>query len=493
MLGGRRGEEAGDNSVSEEQTFETMAGALRFMEEHVDRPVDRREADLGRGLRLVAAPYRLLDGTFTNSYDVSWSDADLPASGRLAPRPVDMPYSSGGAAPQVVSTAAFFVLADRAAALPTQASLNLALDEAGLRSLPVVDREAVVCRDGRLSMVHLQARGLLSLNGRSLSWEGSGTGRGAQAYVYGNGNAVIERIPDPRRGSIRVLCEASRRTPPAGRGSGLVDVGFAAAGPSSFVSREVSAAGSVDIFAHDLVVRFDARDVPGTGEPLRLEVETVGSLRGDQLPEFAVTVGPSFQTPDFAAHPINGDPALGPDAPFADDHKVRIALYRDLDGRTHLRLFDGRPGSRAFTGPSPSEARAIIGAESGYDWGCFLDGGQTAKMWVVEDGRLTSYGNRHYLRWPASDSDPFVWVPDAGRPVPSWITLGPERGVDAANQQTAMDVRSVASQSFPRPITEASSQARAARPGAGPGAGPTPPVRRPPQVTPGTRRGPSIR
>jgi hypothetical protein len=102
---------------------------------------------------------------------------------------------------------------------------------------------------------------------------------------------------------------------------------------------------------------------------------------------------------------------------------ARLVLYEDLDSKTHLRLFDGRPGSPDFRGVTPSEARDAIAADTGYRWGCFLDPGQTAKIWIDENGTLTSYGNRHYLRWPQNDKDNFVWIPDKGRPVSSFITI----------------------------------------------------------------------
>lgn len=100
-----------------------------------------------------------------------------------------------------------------------------------------------------------------------------------------------------------------------------------------------------------------------------------------------------------------------------------MVLYADPQNRMHLRLFDGRPQSPVFPGVTPSEARDAIAADTGYRWGCFLDPGQTAKLWVGGDDGVTGHGNRHYLRWPDNPAGTFAWIPDQGRPVSSFITM----------------------------------------------------------------------
>jgi hypothetical protein len=289
-------------------------------------------------------------------------------------------------------------------------------------SLPVVDREALVCRNGILSTQDISAEGQVAINGNELTWAGSRTGHDAQSYVYGNGNIVITRRKDPVTGSARVLDEASRLTPAMPAGDGWVDVGFRATPDGGFSSAAIAPEGGMDIFAYDIVMRCQAHYIDPHGSN-RMDVRRIGSSQADAFPDFAVTVGPSLDFPDFAAHPINQDPSLGDTPPLTDDRKVRMILYHDLEGRTHLRLFDGRPGSPSFQGATPTEARDAIAADTGYQWGCFLDGGGTAKMWVVEDGTMTSYGNRHYLRFPKQNEDQFIWTPDVGRPVSSVLTF----------------------------------------------------------------------
>ncbi|SCL25903.1 hypothetical protein GA0074694_4359 [Micromonospora inyonensis] len=345
--------------------------------------------------------------------------------------------------------------------------------------MPVVDREALISRAGALSMCNLTAAGRVSINGTELTWTGSRTERQAECYVFGNGNMVITRRDDPEKGSVRVLDEASRLTPVLPPRAGWVDVGFTSTGGRGFRSTGIATDGGLDIFAYDLVMRCQARHVDLRGDNL-LEIRSIGELHVDAFPDSAVTVGPSLNVADFATHPINTDRSLDVLPPFAPSRRARMTVFEDRVGRTHLRLFDGRPGSLVFQGATPQEARDSIAADPGFRWGCFIDGGQTAKMWASLNGELTSFGNRHYLRWPKADEKEFVWVPDSGRPISSIITLQhrseTQRAVNAARSASlAFPQRPPAAQidpefSSPRPSTSAAA-ARLGRGGPGSDAG----------------------
>jgi hypothetical protein len=407
-----------------ERSFSSPREAAAFMGTEIDRPVPERVAQLGEGIELHATARSVDEGGFTNVYDIACESGAGTARIHISDRPIDPKTTQQAEGAQVTTSAGFFFLADQASGTPRQASLNLAINDGRIASLPVVDREAVMTRDGVLSADHIRAEGEFAINGSSVTWAGSRTGRSAECYVYGNGNAVITHEKDQTTGTSRVLDEASRLTPvilEQDRGR-LIDVGFMAAEDGSFRSVATSETGEFDIFSYDIVARCPAERID-PNSPNRLDVLRIGSIHGDDLPESAVSVGPSLDTEDFAAHPINRDPSLGSQPPFTERRMARLVLYEDLDNKTHLRLFDGRPGSPDFRGVTPSEVRDAIAADTGYRWGCFLDPGQTAKIWVHEHGTLAGYGNRHYLRWPQNDKDNFVWVPDKGRSVSSFITI----------------------------------------------------------------------
>lgn len=176
--------------------------------------------------------------------------------------------------------------------MPRQASLNLAINDGRIASLPVVDREAVMTRDGALSAGHIRAEGEFAINGSCVTWAGSRTGHSADCYVYGNGNAVITHERDQATGTLRVLDEASRLTPaiPQDDRGRLIDVGFIAAEDGSFRSVTTSETGELDIFSYDIVARCPAGHIDPDSEN-RLDVLRIGSILGNDLPESAVSVG----------------------------------------------------------------------------------------------------------------------------------------------------------------------------------------------------------
>jgi hypothetical protein len=411
-------------SSDRERSFSSPREAAAFLRRDIDRSVPERAVQLGEGIELRAAARSMDERGFTNVYDIAWEPEAGRACIHVSDRPIEPRTTRQADGALVTTSAGFFFLADKASGMPRHASLNLAINDGRIASLPVVDREVAMTRGGVLSADQIRAEGEFAINGRCVTWVGSRTGRNAECYVYGNANAVIIHEKDPVTGTSRVLDEASRLTPiiPQVDRGRLIDVGFMAVEDGSFRSVTASVTGELDVFSHDIVARCPAEHIDPTREN-RLDVLRIGSLRGDDLPESAVSVGPSLDTENFGTHSVNRDPSLGSEPPFTERRMARLVLYEDLDSKTHLRLFDGRPGSPDFRGVTPSEARDAIAADTGYRWGCFLDPGQTAKIWIDENGTLTSYGNRHYLRWPQNDKDNFVWIPDKGRPVSSFITI----------------------------------------------------------------------
>lgn len=403
--------------------FSTPDAASMYMEREVDREAEPFVQEVATGVQLTAFPLALGGGAFTNVYDVSWETANNPAGIHVPSRPLPVLDFARSQHSTVTASGAFFFLADEASALPPHTSLNLAVADARIRSLPVTDREALLCQNGEFMLTHVPARGKLILNGRELTWEGSRTGRVADCYAYGNGNAVINGLLRPVTGKARVLDEASRRTPLLPSRAGWVDVAFRPTPGGEFVSSAVAANGELDIFSAHLVLRCPSWLVAPHGVNV-LRIESIGPLSGERLPDAAVSVGPSLGLLGLAVHPINHDFSMGDNVGFGSRRLARMLLFATADGLTHLRLFDGRPESRTFTGVTPDEASAAVSSEHNVTWGCFLDGGQTAKLCIRDaDGNHTTYGNRHYLRWPDEAEQGFRWTPDEGRPVGSLITL----------------------------------------------------------------------
>ncbi len=389
------------------------------MQNIVDVPVVERREAVGQGVQFHAFSQELSDGRFTNVYDISYRKDEARPAIHVHNQLTSVYNFAKSHSSNVVTGGGFFFLADIASGLPRQLALNLAAVDGKVRNLPVIDREAVVLNGRNLSAELISSLGVLSINGRELSWSGSLTSYETEAKVFGNGNAVITHEYDEATGSVRVLDERSRFTP-AIKSEGMVDIGFIAWGDGTFLGKETSLTGGVDIFAHDVVVRCSQKYLT---EDLEMKVHTIGSIAVDGPVKAALSVGPMLKTPDFESHPINKDSALGGKPPFLERPLARTALYESEDGTVHVRLFDGRPGSIICPGVTPSEVSEFIQAEGDTAWGCFLDPGQTAKLCVRLNSSVESLGNRHYLKWVAKPGKKYVWVPKIGRPTASVITL----------------------------------------------------------------------
>ncbi|HSX43307.1 MAG TPA: hypothetical protein VLF59_04430 [Candidatus Saccharimonadales bacterium] len=403
------------------RTFESAAAAEAFISEVIDQPLVSAVQEPQPGITLAQSVMEKPAGAFANVYDLSFVDEDVRpeiiAFGGL--NSTHKFLSQGGRRYNVATSGGFFYLADIGSSTPRQRPLNLSVSEGELLSLPVVDRYAVIAGSDDLTARKLAALGMLDLNGRSIMWSGSLTDYDTEAKVYGNGNVVINHQNDALTGTQRVLDESSRYTPPIEQ-EGYKDVGFISRGDNEFVGVGGSNDGGVDIFAHDFVVRCPEKYFQGVSV---LTVQTIGGISLERFTGGAFSAGPALNTADFSNDPVNLDRSLGGRPPFADVAMARTVLFRDAEGYTHIRLFDGRPGSPVFPGVTPDEAVQQIVAGHDIVWGCFLDPGQTAKLSVREDAGVMSYGNRHYMRWPSPANPNFIWTPELGRLVANVIVL----------------------------------------------------------------------
>ena len=406
------------------QRFHTIHEAQSFVSEVVDQPVATSTETVRPGITLNKSAVDMGNGRFTNVYDLAFNGQDVNAEIVAFDNLTSIHDFLADSDPRqyaVATGGGFFYLADRASGSPRQLALNLSISRGNLRSLPVCDRESVMSGDNGLEVRPLVALGAISLNGYDLEWSGSLTDYDTELKVYGNGNAVINHHMDAITGNNRILDEASRYTPTIEHDD-YMDVGFIGRGGNDFIGVGGSATGGVDIFAHDFVLRCPQRYIEGISE---MKIHTIGGIALSRFEGGAFSAGPALNIADFHNHPVNRDASLGNRPPFFETPLARTALYKDENGLTHIRLFDGRPGSPSFPGVTPSEAVSSILSDGEIEWGCFLDPGQTAKLCVnneIED-HTESYGNRHYMQWPSETNPDFLWIPDTGRPVANVIAI----------------------------------------------------------------------
>ena len=103
---------------------------------------------------------------------------------------------------------------------------------------------------------------------------------------------------------------------------------------------------------------------------------------------------------------------------------ARSVIYKDKVGLIHLRVFDGAPRTNSFQGLAPLEVAKLIPPDA-VQWAYHLDPGQSSKLATrPAEGKVESFGNNHYLRWPKNVNQTFLWNGLNGRPVASAITIG---------------------------------------------------------------------
>jgi hypothetical protein len=395
--------------------------ALQEIKPIIEQPVKPRDETLVNGARFRAFPEPLGEDAFTNVFDITYNPQSVHANIQVYDQPQSLyermydnrePYT-------VMASGGFFFLTDRHSAVPRQRSLNLAISNGQLHSLPVTDGEALLCQDNKLRASTIPALGVLTLDNTELTWAGSRTSHLADCHVYGNGNSVITHHPDANRGSIRKLEETSRFTPLIDWESDLVDVGFMRTGNTTFKGVWQSK-GLLDIFAYNLVLRCPEKYI--TNDSPSLHMRTIGPVVIDSL-SGAISVGPQFTDSALENHPINSDRSLGSKPPFISRRMARMALYETIAGDIHIRLYDGTLGSACFPGVTPQELLRSVKQEAEITWGCFLDPGKTSKLCIRTPQEIESHGNRDYILWPKMPDGEYVWQPQAGRPITSVIGL----------------------------------------------------------------------
>ena len=400
--------------------FATIAEAEAYMSTEIDHPVQPQQTTVDDRLVFSASSRTLADGRFTNIYDLSYRVGEVTPDIHVSDQ-LQGVYSFLEDTPQAIGTAsgAFFYHADSKEGRPRQLALNLARFGGRVLSLPIASREALVCMEGTLSARYLRAIGKLSLGDTLLTWSGSMTPYLSDCKVFGNGNIEISRSLCEVNGSKRVVAERTRYTPPTN--TRQVDIGFVADPAGGFEPKTISRDGGVDLFEHDVVLRRPDDGLYESEEP-HLEILSIDELEVHQI-QGAFSTGPLLMEQDLDTHPINYDSSLGPVPAFREVAAARMAVYETTDGTVHVRVFDGRPGSKTFIGVTPREVISIIKEEGDIQWGCFLDGGHTARVCMRNDGRVEGYGNAHYLKWPKQLGERYSWALKQGRRTPSLITF----------------------------------------------------------------------
>lgn len=399
----------------EDVKFNTIQDANTFMSQCIDKPEKENEHILSSNIKIHIQSHLFQDDKFTNSYDLAYTESNKTSFIDIYQTPQsiiniveknDLAVVSGG----------FFLLNDDDTSV-RQSSLNLAMKNKEIYSMPTCDRETVIIRNGCISPRYLKAMGILCLNNTPYRWLGSKTNHSGEAIVFSNGNLAVDHIPDKNTVARRVIRESSKYTPISE--VDYADIGLIKYSSNEFYVNNMTRGGGLDITNYDFVLRTKYHQARKTD---LVKIESIDDLVIDEI-DGAFSAGPMITDSNFNNHSINRDESLGSHPPFSDRRMARLVLYLTSDNSVHFRLFDSRPNSETFQGVTPKEACDIINQEEDVVSGIFLDPGQTAKIYVSAKDFGITYGNRHYLKWPKPDDDKFIWTPDQGRPIANMIRI----------------------------------------------------------------------
>lgn len=379
--------------------------------------------ELRAGVLLTSSSLDLGDGSFCNSYDLSFAGEESLFT-RIDSRP--HPYYLRRSIindPSIVATinGGFFFLADKSEFTPQEYPYNLCIRDKHVVGLPSVDMPVAFTKDGKIDVAELKAVGVLDINGESIDWRGVNSRAELSkdsAILYNSAASTIEHVPTEVTGKQRVLVSDANFTPTTKDGFDLV----VDTGEAGLVVKDIRVGGNTNYFSGVFILQIQDVD-PGrykVGDLVRAEnVYTLNLTTVDS----AITIGPSVHHfLESTDHPINNDKSLGSNPPFINKPLARSVIYKSLDGTTHFQIFDGAPRTEYFKGITPIQLAQSI-PHSSVEWVYSLDPGQSARLVTREPDQIGIYGNLHYLRWPKSKNTTFLWGAPSGRSVPSSISL----------------------------------------------------------------------
>lgn len=335
-----------------------------------------------------------------------------------------LPDLVGPGAGVAAVSGSFSFISDEPDYQPAEPCLDFCCRDGVVVSLPTVAKPALLIVRGRPLLRDLDARGTLSIGGRAFGWIGSkvpaADGDADRLVVYGAANCRVRYSLAPRTGFLREVERESNISP---RRSGIVDVvvGRRGAGHDHTVLA-LRDGGGVDLFEGSYILRGPSALADEIRPGDRVRVGSIADLDCAEL-ESGTSVGPSLaaaQRGETDGH----DESLGV-SPFQPGRRHARTVISVEGGLLRLRVLDAAPLTRSFTGVSSAEAAELMAAD-GVDPSAVyhLDGGQSSKTAVWENGAAEVFGSMHYMLWPKTVEGPFLWRGNQGRRLRSAIRIG---------------------------------------------------------------------
>lgn len=387
-------------------------------------PTVAEAREIGPSLFFCKNTVELSGNAFTNFYDLGCAPDTLsPTTSKI--ESANTPFYLKRLLvnqPNAIAAvnAGFFYLADESAVKPANTTYNLCIRNNLIVGLPAVDRPVLYVSDeNTLEARELKARGVVAIGKAQYEWSGSRTRNEGDITLYNSACCTIEHVSSENTVTKRVLNESLNYTP---EDIDAFDVVVVLCGDGLLRVAHIEEGGHTNIFSGNFIFHMRGKDrehihLGDIVTPECIDDLVVSSLKS------ATTIGPNVHHfLDQTDHEINHDPSLGSKPPFADRRMARTIVYKDMQDKIHVRVFDGAPHTANFKGISPQETSSVLPQET-VQWAYHLDPGQSSKLVLRDNDLIKTYGNNHYLRWPKRPDRPFLWSPSNGRPVASALAF----------------------------------------------------------------------
>ncbi|MCB9812479.1 phosphodiester glycosidase family protein [Candidatus Nomurabacteria bacterium] len=386
--------------------------------------VESLTEDLAQGVRFEQSAYRLTEsGDFTNRYRVTFSsaeDIEFEINTKNIPSHLQRQLINNESVVCSINGGFFFLTDDKLDNPPKEIVLGTIVRDGVLCGVQSHDRPVLwVDTDGVLQVTEVISEGYVTIGNAMFSWVGNNSGqKNAEVKLFGVDSCVIQHVSDSETGTKRVLNEELSKTPAK---TDIVDI-VCEIREGCLVVSEKREGGGTSFLEGNFLLQGDKEALQNisVGDMVTINYNdlNVKEIRN------AMTVGPSvFHFDAERDHPINHDRSLGDKPSFSDRRMARSVVYKTINDAVTFEVFDGAPKTATFQGVTPEEVADILKQnEVGLEWAYFLDPGQSARLAVRHaDGSVEGYGNRHYVRWPSSSNQPYLWAGEHGRAVPSVV------------------------------------------------------------------------
>ncbi len=298
-------------------------------------------------------------------------------------------------------------LADVDNCIPQDYAYNLHIEDGNLISLPIQNRSVIVEKNGELHVCYLEAKGKILVGETEIDWIGSLANKKypqASAIVFGlvnqrlvrvaEKNGIYKRIPDSNYSFVKKY-------------PGKINIVFALKKNKLKVVRLTEE--PVSLFEGIFVISVEEKLAGGIKKRDTIDWWEIDGRLTSSNTDSAVSLGVVLvgledvlekRGMDFNYMRVLYDESGRAIYGGLHNQKARSIIIRTKDGKTIFLLVDANPNSDHMKGMTLFDLRDyVVNKWKSIDWAVVCDGGQSSKLCVVRNKRISIYGNMHYEKW----------------------------------------------------------------------------------------------